>query len=199
MKKKTKRTLIVLLCIVVFIVAAGFAAYNIAIEYAQKKMVSSVVENMLDSGEMSVTDLYEMTETEDNAENEEIAPSQETEKEPSVTGNEGKKEEPSQAAKPQEPEESRAEAVDKFTEKLLNSISRKEKLAMVRLITSHLSGGDISYLASLLAGGLTREERLAAYKLAKQRFSPDELSAVRDYYHRYKAQIMIEPDLVPQK
>ena len=70
---------------------------------------------------------------------------------------------------------------------------------MVRLITSNLSGGDIKYLASLLAGGLTRDERLAAYRLAKQRFSADELSVVRNYYHRYKAQIMIEPDLVTKK
>ncbi len=207
MKKKTKKTLIILLCVIAFIAVAGYVAYNVAIDYVQEKMISSVVEKMIDSGEISDSELDAILESlEDTAEL-----SQDTDSETSsVEGEKAenpvpseKKEQPTQSGKTdkKEPakEEKKTQAVDKFTEKIMNSISREEKLAMTRLITSRLSGGDIKYLASLLAGGLTRDERAAAYRLAKSRFSAGELSLVKDYYHRYKAQIMIEPDLVPKK
>lgn len=106
------------------------------------------------------------------------------------------KQEPVQSAKPENKpaEEKRTEAVDKMTQKISDSITRADKRAMARLVTSHLSASDIKYLAGLIAGGLTRDERLAAYRLAKQRFSGEELELVSMYYHRYKKQIMIEPD-----
>ena len=87
--------------------------------------------------------------------------------------------------------------VDKATDNVANFVSREDKVAMAKLITSRLSSSDISYLAGLLGGGLTREERSDAYKIAVARFRGDELNQVSRFYHKYKSQIMSEPDLVP--
>ena len=195
-----KKSVIILLCVFAVIVAAGFMGYNIAVEYVENKMVSSVLGSMLDSGEITISELSQIAEHEDS---EAGAEAEDTEEkiagEPQVAEKtmEEKKETPKPDVSPVKPaieekEPTREETMDKATEKILNSISREDKRAMMNLITSHLSGADIKYLASLLAGGLTSEERSDAYRLAKQRFTKEELSFVSSYYHRYKKQIMVE-------
>ncbi len=218
--KKWKKIVIILVCIAVFLGAAGYIGYNIAFNFVQDKMIETMLDSMLDSGDVSVEELElmaELTLPEDepgevivplpeekaDAPASVIEPTQKTEtpKKTSVTPQkaEVKKEEKAEAktetkAENKTTEEKRTEAVDKMTQKISDSITRADKRAMARLVTSHLSGADIKYLASLIAGGLTREERSAAYRLAKQRFSGEELELVSMYYHRYKKQIMIEPD-----
>ena len=90
--------------------------------------------------------------------------------------------------------ERRNELVNKAADNVASWVSREDKEAMARLITSRLSASDISYLSGLLQGGLTREERSAAYDVAVARFQGDELAQVSSFYHKYKKQIMCEPD-----
>lgn len=220
--KKWKKVVIILLCIVVFLGAAGYIAYNIAFDFVQDKMIETMLDSMLDSGDVSVEELELMAEvtlpeepeepsesiTSDVPESSVPAASESTapaEKEKTKTESKPSQKQPSKPqVKPEQKtetktenkptEEKRTEAVDKMTQKISDSITRADKRAMARLVTSHLSAADIKYLAGLIAGGLTREERSAAYRLAKQRFSGEELELVSMYYHRYKKQIMIEPD-----
>lgn len=198
MKKKTKKALIILLCVVAVLAALGFAAYNIALDYVQNKMISSVLDTMIDSGEITLSELEIIASEETPPE---VAAPDVTEPETTETEPFPPQDAPAVSEKPAtEPStEMRVEIVDKATQKIADSITREDKYAMVRLITSHLTSADIKYLAGLLAGGLTRDERLLAYRLAKQRFSGEELNTVREYYHRYKAQIMAEPDLPAKK
>ena len=124
---------------------------------------------------------------------------QETSQEKSQTKSQEKSRETSQEKSQEKPKMSAAEKeslVDKATDNVASFVSREDKIAMAKLITSRLSSSDISYLAGLAQGGLTREERRAAAKLAAARFQGDELEQVSRFYHKYKAQIMSEPDLV---
>ncbi len=212
--KKWKKVVIVLLCIAVFLGVAGYIAYNFAFNFVQDKMIETMLVSMLDSGDVSVEELELMAEV---TLPDELEVSQETDapEVPEVTvpaasesSTSSQKEVTKKDAKPQvnpkpkpevkpenkPAEEKKAEAVDKVTQKISDSITRADKRAMARLVTSHLSAADIKYLAGLIAGGLTREERVAAYRLAEQRFSGEELELVSMYYHRYKKQIMAEPD-----
>ena len=220
--KKWKKVIIILLCIAVVLAIAGYAAYNIAFNFVQDKMIETMLDSMLDSGDVSVEELELMAEVtlpeEPATPSESISPhvqksavsaasesSAPAEKEKAKTESKPSQKQPSKPQVKQEQktetktenkpaEEKRTEAVDKMTQKISDSITRTDKRAMARLVTSHLSAADIKYLAGLIAGGLTREERSAAYRLAKQRFSGEELELVSMYYHRYKKQIMIEPD-----
>lgn len=223
MKRKTKKIIIILLCVAAVLAIAGYAAYNAALDYMQDKMISSMLDSMLDSGEVTLSELELMAEAElpdtepPAAEEEQPAPAV-----PDTTDSTGQAQAPAAppssapsssapaSASPSAPSPSspapaassneaaeaanRTEVVDKMTQKISDSITREDKRAMTRLITSRLGASDIKYLTGLISGGLTREERTAAYKLAKQRFSEGELNIVSSYYHRYKKQIMIEPD-----
>lgn len=220
--KKWKKVIIILLCIAVVLAIAGYAAYNIAFNFVQDKMIETMLDSMLDSGDVSVEDLELMAEVtlpeegepapSESAEVVSSAPSsvaasdEKSAETPAKPASEKKNtpaaetkkkvetKQPETNTETKSSEEKRTEAVDKMTEKISDSITRADKRAMARLVTSHLSAADIKYLAGLIAGGLTREERSAAYRLAKQRFSGEELELVSMYYHRYKKQIMIEPD-----
>lgn len=208
--KKWKKVVIVLLCITVFLGAAGYIAYNVAFDFVQDKMIETMLDSMLDSGDVSVGELELMAEVtlpEETATPSENITSDVIESTVSATSESStpsKKEEKKPNVKPQvKPEtksenkpveEKREEAVDKMTQKISDSITRADKRAMVQLVTSHLSASDIKYLAGLIAGGLTGEEWRKAHRLAKQRFSGEELELVSMYYHRYKKQIMTEPD-----
>ena len=211
--KKWKKVIIILLCIAVVLAIAGYAAYNIAFNFVQDKMIETMLDSMLDSGDVSVEELELMAEVtlpeEPATPSESMSAASESsapaEKEKAKTESKPSQKQPSKPQVKQEQktetktenkpaEEKRTEAVDKMTQKISDSITRADKRAMARLVTSHLSAADIKYLAGLIAGGLTREERSAAYRLAKQRFSGEELELVSMYYHRYKKQIMIEPD-----
>ena len=55
---------------------------------------------------------------------------------------------------------------------LIQMANPDEKQAMMKLISSRLTKADITYLASLAAGGLEGDEISKAYKVAKERFSP---------------------------
>lgn len=213
--KKWKKVVIVLLCIAALLGAAGYIAYNIAFDFVQDKMIETMLDSMLDSGAVSVEELELMAEvtlpeeTSTPSENitsdviestvpatsESSTPFQKEEKKPNVKPQVKPEAKPESKAENKPAEEKRAEAVDKVTQKISDSITRADKRAMARLVTSHLSAADIKYLAGLIAGGLTREERVAAYRLAKQRFSGEELELVSMYYHRYKKQVMTEPDI----
>ncbi len=216
--KKWKKVVIILLCVAVFFGAAGYIAYNVAFNFVQDKMIETMLDSMLDSGDVSVEELELMAEvTLPEEEPSSEAPEPDASDTPATQAQESisssKNDEIKEAVKPEQKQpaknevkqetknenkpvqEKRAEAVDKMTQKISDSITRADKRAMARLVTSHLSASDIKYLAGLIAGGLTREERLAAYRLAEQRFSGEELQLVSMYYHRYKKQIMIEPDL----
>lgn len=151
----------------------------------------------------------EETETSDTEEKESVAEAPEktetqsdkTEKAPSedaTAKTESKPAAPAQTetARPAseiEPER-RNELVNKAADNVASWVSREDKEAMARLITSRLSASDISYLSGLLQGGLTREEREWAYDIAVARFQGNELSEVISFYHKYKKQIMCEPD-----
>ncbi|MBR2180295.1 MAG: hypothetical protein IJ949_00230 [Oscillospiraceae bacterium] len=60
--KKWKKVVIILLCLVVFLVAAGYIAYNIAFDFVQDKMIETMLDSMLDSGDVSVEELELMAE-----------------------------------------------------------------------------------------------------------------------------------------
>lgn len=221
MKRKTKKIIIILLCVAAVLAIAGYAAYNAALDYVQDKMIASMLDSMLDSGEVTLSELELMAEAElpdtepPAAEDEQPAPAVPDAPDSSAGQAQTPAAPPSSAPASSAPSsaapspsspapaassneaaepETRTEVVDKMTQKISDSITREDKRAMTRLITSHLGSSDIKYLAGLISGGLTREERTAAYRLAKQRFSESELDIVSSYYHRYKKQIMIEPD-----
>ncbi len=215
--KKWKKVVIILLCIAVFLCAAGYIAYNVAFNFVQDKMIETMLNSMLDSGDVSVEELELMAEVtlsdEDSSDTSDPhgndTPATQAQENISPLGNDetkqAVKQEQKQPAKNEVKQETknenkpaqekRVEAVDKMTQKISDSITREDKRAMAQLVTSHLSAADIKYLSGLISGGLTREERVAAYRLAKQRFTGEELELVSAYYHRYKKQIMIEPDL----
>lgn len=183
MKTKTKKKLIVFLLVAVFLVAVGYGAYRAALNYAGSKAVNMIITNqindMLDSGEVTLSDLEEIIAEPDPVEEE--------------VGN-NKEEEKPDAPPKKEPistqtEKTRAEVVKQASEKVENGISRADKEAMAKLIGSRLSAADVRYLTGLVAGGLTAEEISAAARLAYSRFSAEEITQVKTYWHRYKNSI----------
>lgn len=191
MKKKTKKGLIILVCILVVLAVGGYFGYNAVMNYLGDKAMNMLVENqiegMLDSGELSMEELEEII----------IAPpAEEIPQDGETVGEEAKQEEtpaqkppakkPAEAQKPVE----KKEAVKAASQKVTDSISREEKQAMMKLISSRLTKADITYLAGLAAGGLEGEEISKAYRLAKSRFTDAEIVQVKTYWHRYKSMVL---------
>lgn len=76
-------------------------------------------------------------------------------------------------------------AIDKMADEIANQISDSEKQEIMNLVFSKLSADDIAYLAGLLEGGLTKEEKSSAKQLAYSRFTADEIRRIKEYYNKY--------------
>lgn len=210
MKAKTKKRLVIWISILVALALIGYFGYRAALVFVGDKAMDVMLENqlnsMLDSGEITIEELEKIAESDPSAAQEDAAEKKAPEEpvvseKPEETKPAAKPEQteaPKPAAKPAQTEApkpaERKETVKKAADNIGFGITRADKEAMAKLITKRLSGADISYLAGLLSGGLTREERSAAYKVAKARFQGDELAEVSRFYHKYKKAIMIEPD-----
>ncbi len=195
MKKKTKKVLIILACVLLVLAVGGHFAYTAVMDYlgdrAMEMLVSNQLEGMLESGEITFEELEEIVISDSVPEaepqtqqepKETVTPEQEAEK-PAPKPPEKK---PTEEKKPAE----KKETVKAASEKITDSISREEKQAMMKLISSRLTKADITYLAGLAAGGLEGKEISEAYKVAKSRFSAEELEQVRTYWHRYKSMVL---------
>ena len=184
--KKTKKRLIIWACVIVALVVAGIFAYRFAIDFAASKamnmVISNEIEEMIDSGEMTLEEVESLAEGL-LAPTVEAAPEEDGEEESSQ-----KEEKPKQttAAKPQK----KAEVVKKASEKVTGGIPFEDKEAMMRLISSRLTKADIQYLMSLAAGGLEGKELGDAARLAYSRFSASEIEEVKKFWHRYKASVV---------
>ena len=211
MKAKTKKRLIIWISILVALALIGYFGYRAALVFVGDKAMDMMLENqlnsMLDSGEITIEELEKIAESDPSAVTEEAPAETSAPTEPATA--EKTAEAATQKPAPAEPAKSaskpaettapakpaeRKETVKKAADNIGFGITREDKEAMAKLITKRLSGSDISYLAGLLSGGLTRNERRKAYEIAKARFSGGELAEVSRFYHKYKKAIMIEPD-----
>lgn len=69
--------------------------------------------------------------------------------------------------------------------KIEDSVSMDDKRKALKLITSKLTGSDISFLISLVKGGLTGEEKSRAVNLAYKRFTQSEIDSIKILYNKY--------------
>ena len=215
MKAKTKKRLIIWLIILITVSIIGYFGYRSALVFVGDKAMNMLLENqlnsMLDNGEITLDELEAIAESDPTAnaapapQEEPIASESPAEEKQNAETKQESSQKPQQqqtattsAEKPAEQTQAktaeRKETVKKAADNIGFGITRADKEEMAKLITKRLSGSDISYLASLLSGGLTRNERRKAYEIAKARFSGDELAEVSRFYHKYKKAIMIEPD-----
>lgn len=183
--------LIILLCILVTVAIAGYFVYNIVIDYAGDKainmLVTNQIEGMLASGEITLEELEEII-IEPADESVEVTPtvSEKEEKTPEVSKQ--KKEEQNSA--PAQKPKTEKETVKAASEKITDTISREERTAMLRLISTRLTKEDVKVLSALAAGGLEGEEISQAYRIAKSRFTDEEIVQVKTYWHRYKSTVL---------
>ncbi len=190
MKTKTKKRLIICLIVVALLAAGGYGVYRIAMNYAGDKavdmLVSNQINNMLDSGEVTLSDLEEII-----AEPSDESPMTSDKPEIPAENTEQDQKEAQQGTqkKPQQTTKTRFEVVKEASDKVQESVERSDKDKMMKLISSRLSSGDVKYLMGLIKGGLTPEEISAAARLAYSRFSAEEITQVKTYWHRYKNSI----------
>ncbi len=191
-----KKKVMVILIVVVAVLALLFCGYRLGMSYVEDKAVNIILEDqindMLDSGEITLEELESILITDENKEPEsEQRPEEDGESGDADTQQEGqegtaevKPDPPAQKpVTPQKP--TRQEVVKKTSEKIEDRISREDKRAIMRLIGSRLTSADISYLSGLLKGGLSAEEKREAKKLARARFSSAELKEVKGFYYKY--------------
>jgi len=69
---------------------------------------------------------------------------------------------------------------------LSTQVTFDDKRRIMQLVSSKLTGDDISYLTGLLKGGLTPEEKRLAVDLALKRFTPEEIKEIQNLYYRYQ-------------
>ena len=222
-KRNVKKIIIIILCVLSVLAIAGYFIYDAVMYYIGDTVIREIMKNEIatavENGSITEDELRVMAGevpsptsvpdaenegTEENV-NSEVSASEdntpvenapETQKEPQKETKPQTKPQTSSQTKPKMSTEEKNALVDKATDNVASFVSREDKVAMAKLITSRLSSSDISYLSGLVQGGLTREERRAAYKIAVARFHGEELEQVSRFYHKYKAQIMCEPDLV---
>lgn len=182
--KKTKKRLIIWISVICALVILGYVGYTVAIDYAGTKAIDMMVENqlgsMLDSGEITIEELEEII-TEPTAE-EESPSAEEDASAPQA--------EPKKTPAAQQKPKTKQETVKAATKKVTETVTYDDKEAMMQLIASRLTAADVKYLSGLIAGGLDGEEISKAYKIAKSRFSKEELAKVREYWHRYKSMVV---------
>ena len=188
MKKKTKKGLIIFACIVVILAVCGYFGYNHVMDYLSDKamtmLISDQLEGMLESGEITFEEVEQISTGQPV---EEAKPEESEETVAAPTAGKG---EPTPPPAEQKTAEEKKETIKTASKKITDTIPREEKQAMMKLISSRLTKADITYLASLAAGGLEGKEISEAYKIAKERFSPEELEQVRSYWHKYKTTVL---------
>lgn len=201
MKSKTKKRLIIWAVVIILLAVLGFSAYKFALRFIGRKAVDVIITNqinsMLDSGEVTLEELEEII-TED--ETEAVPVSDETGEKEKTTDStvtapqktEQKTEKKTEAKKPASTQ-TRKDIVDRTKFKVTKDISDEDTEAVAKLIGSRLSASDIKYLSGLLAGGVTGEEISAAARLAYSRFTAEEITQVKMYWHRYKNKIKRAP------
>lgn len=191
-----KKKIIIILAVITAVLALLFCGYRLGMSFVEDKAVDMLlkdqINDMIDSGEVTLEELEEILnipdegeETENIQQSEGVAENGngETQPEKDITA----EDEPSPPAqKPvtsQEPD--RQEVVEKAGEKIEDRISREDKRAIMRLIGSRLTSSDISYLSGLLKGGLSSAEKKEAKKIALSRFSSAEMQEIKGFYRKY--------------
>ncbi len=101
--------------------------------------------------------------------------------EPPATSGESSVKEP--ASMPQKEPKKEEGSSDKD---LSVQVTFNDKRRIMQLVSSKLTGDDISYLTGLLKGGLTPEEKKLAVDLALKRFTPEEIKEIQNLYYRYQ-------------
>lgn len=193
MNKKAKKVLFITLSVIIVLAVAGFSGYRIVMnragDTAMRKVIEDQLDDMLDSGEITIEDVENVADAIDA----EKAPENES---PDDQNDEAEKAEtpPSggDKAAPKNNADSgtaRKQTVKKAAEKIEKTIPRSEKDEMMRFVLSRLSADDVRYLSGLLKGGLTAEEKASAKALAYSRFSAEEIKRVREYYKKYSGMV----------
>ena len=185
--KKTKKKIIIWLIVVAALSILMLAGYEIAMDYASNKamslIVSNQIESMLESGEITYEEILEIAE--EPAVEESPQPSEEKDIPPAAA--------PPAAEKSPEVKKS---AVAKATDKINDDIPLSDKHEIMKLITSRLTADEIRRLAAMLSGGVTSEEIGEAAKIAYARFSGEELTRVKGFWHKYKAKLKrVQPEV----
>lgn len=170
MKAKTKKRLIIWACILIVLGTIGFFGYRFALEYlggkAMKKIISSEINTMLETGEITLSEVEEIAEGEIKPE--EDIPEKEKESTP----------------KPQKPKQT---VVEQAADKVIEGISREDKREIMRLIGARLTREDINTLMAMAKDGLSDIEIRDAARIAYARFTPEEIKQVKSFWHKYKA------------
>jgi len=139
------------------------------------------VNKFYDMTEKLIIDNVKAPEAESNVPQNPDAPQLPAESEPSQEGSKLPAKEP--VSIPQNEPGDKANSSDKD---LSVQVTFNDKRRIMQLVSSKLTGDDISYLTGLLKGGLTPEEKKLAVDLALKRFTPEEIKEIQNLYHRYQ-------------
>lgn len=169
--KKHGKKLIITAALLLLIAAGGYLVYVAVSSYVYRVMTEVQLDQMLEEGEITIEQL-----TPEKPEDDAAAEGQNP---PEGVVPESEDADTPPASKPKE------QIVREKAAEIEKSTPQSERSEMMRLITSRLSPSDISYLTGLLKDGLTKEEKKAAKKLAYERFTPEEIKKVREYYKKY--------------
>ena len=185
--KKRKKKIIIWLFVVVALSILVLAGYELAMDYASNKamsmIVSNQIESMLQSGEITYEEILEIAESDPVEDEKDLAEvAEEKDLPPAAT-----------------PPAVKKSAVEKATNKINDDIPLSDKREIMKLITSRLTADEIRRLAAMLSGGVTSEEIGEAAKIAYARFSGEELTKVKGFWHKYKAKLKRAEAEVPQK
>ena len=191
-KKKLKITIISICVFLLVLAGVGITGFYIAGDYLFKTLLESYVEEQITNQlEASIDSMI--------AEDEElqIADAQGTAAEPgqAASGTDGQASgegTPSQKPKAKKmTKEEIKQVVKEKTEAINDAIPSKDKLAISQLIFSNLTPEDIRYLTSLAADGISKEDMAEAKKIAKARFTEEQMKDVQGYYKKY-ADVVLE-------
>lgn len=181
MKKKKTRRVVIWFFVLVLLAVSAFVGYKIVLGYigdmAYKKLISSQINTMLDTGEVTIEELEEIVEE----------PEEKTEEAPKT---EDKKPQKEETPTPPSSEKKKEELVNKATEKVSEGVSRADKVAIARLIATRLTKEDVNLLMAMAADGLAGTEIRDAARIAKARFTSEELEQVKVFWHRYKESVI---------
>lgn len=81
-------------------------------------------------------------------------------------------------------------AVDQKVDEVTSKIPSSDKVRMAQLIVSRVGKGDINYLASLMADGISSQDIAIAKQVAKANFQGEELEEVKKYYKKYAGLVL---------
>ena len=176
MKKRKTRRIIIWIFVLVLLAVFAFVGYKLVLGYigdmAYKNLISSQINTMLDTGEVTIEELEEI-----------VVEPQEEPDEPE------KKPQKPKTPTPPSPEKKKEALVNKAAEKVSEGVSRSDKVAIARLIATRLTKQDISLLMAMASDGLTGIEIRDAARIAKARFTAEEIEQVKVFWHRYKESV----------